>query len=265
VREGVIAPLVRRLPVSHDNMSLDFKAKRFITGMGRPLAERHHLWLGAYGPDEKAALLRPEVLVEAGASGGNTFDALGEHVARSARYDDLSQVLYLDMKMYMENDILVKVDRASMATSLEVRVPLLNAAMLDFATRLPMDMKLRGLTRKYLLRQAVAGRLPREIIDRPKKGFGVPHSKWFRGDLHELLQDQLSEARLKRQGLLQPAHVRGLIDDHMAMRRDNRKPLWSLLVFQLWHERYMEGRRSDNLPEESVSTVGARPRVLQET
>jgi asparagine synthase (glutamine-hydrolysing) len=238
VREGVIAPLVRVLPTSYNNMSLDFRAKRFITGMSRPLAERHHLWLGAYAPAEKRFLLRPEGLDHVGAA--DTFDVLDEHIARCGGYDDLSQVLYLDMKMYLEGDILTKVDRASMGCSLEVRVPLLNKTMLDFATRLPIDLKLRGLTRKYLLRKALAGRLPDAIINRPKKGFGFPVSKWFRGELRGLLLDTLSEERLRRQGLFEPSYVTGLIDDHLAGRRDNRKPLWTLLIFQLWHQQYLE-------------------------
>lgn len=240
LREGIIAPLVQRLPVSHNNLSLDFRAKRFITGTNRPIAERHHLWLGAYSPEEKRQLLLPDALAAVGST--DTFDVLGEHLARCSEYDELSRVLYLDMKMYLEGDILVKVDRASMGCSLEARVPVLNAMVVDLATRLPIDLKLRRFTRKYLLRKAVVGRLPAEIINRPKKGFGIPVSKWFRSELRELLLDLLSEERLQRQGLFDPAYVRRLIDDHLAMRRDNRKPLWSLLVFQLWCEKYLESQ-----------------------
>ncbi|MGH7863219.1 MAG: asparagine synthase-related protein, partial [Candidatus Dormibacteraceae bacterium] len=129
---------------------------------------------------------------------------------------------------------------ASMGCSLEARVPLLNSLLVEHATRLPIDLKLRGMTRKYLLRKALAGRLPRQIIDRPKKGFGIPVSRWLHTELRELMEDLLSEDRLRRQGLFNPAYVRGLIDDHLAKKQDNRKPLWSLLVFQLWHQRYLE-------------------------
>src|SRR5262249_39761578 len=118
VREAVIAQLVQRLPVSYDNMSLDFRAKRFVTGIDRPLAERHHRWLGAYAPEEKASLLRPEVAEQV--ADCDVFAALEEHTLRSADYDDVAKVLYLDSKMYLEGDILVKTDRASMACSLEV-------------------------------------------------------------------------------------------------------------------------------------------------
>lgn len=237
IREGVIAPLVRRLPVSHNNLSLDFRAKKFIQAMGHLLAERHHLWLGAYSPADKQELLQPEILAQIGTT--DTFDALDEHRARCGGYDDISQVLYFDMKMYLEGDILVKVDRASMGCSLEARVPLLNALLLEFATRLPVDLKLRGMTRKYLLRRALAGRLPDEIINRPKKGFGMPVSRWLRQELRELMMDLLAGDRLRGQGIFSPAYVEQLVEDHLALRQDNRKLLWALVVFQLWHDRHL--------------------------
>ena len=233
----LIPAAVQRLPVSHNNLSLDFRAKRFVSAMAHAPAERHQLWLGSFAPAETDQLLTPEAAAEL--DGYDAFDALDEHLASSRSCDDLSQVLYLDMKMYMEGDILTKVDRASMACSLEVRVPLLNLDLLELATHLPVDFKLHGFTRKYILRRALAGRLPREIIQRPKKGFGIPVARWFRGDLKELLLDSLNEDRLRRQGLFQPAYVSGLIDDHLTGRRDNRKPLWTLLMFQLWSDRWM--------------------------
>jgi asparagine synthase (glutamine-hydrolysing) len=232
VRNGLIAPLVRRLPVSDANMSLDFRAKRFILGTDQPLARRHHVWLGADAREALAPDLRN------GSGLKNPFEVLDEHVARAAEYDRLSQVLYLDMKMYLEGDILTKIDRASMACSLEVRVPMLNTCLVELATRLPIDLKLRGLTRKYLLRRALAGRLPPEIIRRPKKGFSFPVARWLRSELRDLVLDLLSERRLRRQGLFDPGCVTRLIEDHFEGRRDNRKALWTLLVFQLWHERF---------------------------
>jgi asparagine synthase (glutamine-hydrolysing) len=150
----------------------------------------------------------------------------------------MNRILYLDMKLYMESDILVKVDRASMANSLEVRVPLLNKVMMDYVNTLPFDLKLKGFTRKYIFRQAMRGKLPDEIIDRPKKGFGMPIAKWLRGELKGLMMEMLSDNRLRESGVFEPAYVARLVDDHLAMRSDNRKQLWSLLVFQMWYERY---------------------------
>jgi asparagine synthase (glutamine-hydrolysing) len=237
VRERAIAPAVRRLPVSHTNLSLDFRAKRFIQAADLPLAVRHYQWLAPCSASERLELLRSDVLRAIGEH--QAFDVLDEHVAQSATYDDASKVLYLDMKMYLESDILAKVDRASMACSLEVRVPFLNALMLDYATHLPIELKLRGMTRKYLLRKSVAGRLPQQIIDRPKKGFGLPVSKWLCTDLRGLLLDMLSADRLRSQGIFDDAYVTRLVGEHFNKTRDNRLVLWTLLVFQLWHERYL--------------------------
>jgi asparagine synthase (glutamine-hydrolysing) len=237
LRDRLIPGLANRLPVSRRNLSLDFKAKRFVAAATHPPAERHHAWMGAFPPSAKPALLTPAVSEALGDAA--TFDALEEHVAAARSFDETSRILYLDMKMYLEGDILAKVDRASMGCSLEVRVPLLNADLVELATHLPADLKLRRLTRKYLLRKAVAGKLPESIINRPKKGFGIPVAPWLRRELRSLMQDALSEDRLRRQGLFEPAYVSTLVEDHQRGRRDNRKLLWTLLMFQLWHERWL--------------------------
>jgi asparagine synthase (glutamine-hydrolysing) len=232
VRDRLITRFVERMPVSYDNLSLGFRAKRFVTGTRYPPAERHHAWLGAFEPAEQQRLL-------AGACDSKAFEALDEHTARSATYDALSQILYLDMKMYLEGDILPKVDRASMACSLEVRVPLLNPILLDFGPRLPIDLKLRGFTRKYLLRQALAGKLPEEIVRRSKKGFGIPLARWLRTELRPLMLDTLSYQSLRSQGIFNADYVESLVTTHLRGQRDNRKLLWPLIVFQLWHSRYL--------------------------
>jgi asparagine synthase (glutamine-hydrolysing) len=152
----------------------------------------------------------------------------------------LNQILYLDIKLYMEGDILFKVDRASMSCSLETRVPLLNHSLVEFVLGLPLHMKLRGLNTKYLLKRSMRSLLPREIIHRPKKGFNIPVARWISDELRELVLDLLSEERLRRQGLFEFAYVHRLLDEHFTRQRDNRKPLWTLLAFQLWYERYIE-------------------------
>jgi asparagine synthase (glutamine-hydrolysing) len=144
----------------------------------------------------------------------------------------------MDMRLYLENDILVKLDRASMMASLEGRVPLLNRDFVDYATRLPLNLKLRGLRSKYVFKRALRGILPAHILDRPKKGFGIPIAHWFRGPLKEQMLSALSPERLRGDGFFEPAAVAGLIDDHLSGRRDNRKQLWTLFAFQLWHEGY---------------------------
>src|SRR5579864_8246803 len=232
VRRGLVEPVVRRLPVSRDNLSFDFRAKRFVAGARHPVAERHQRWMGSFAPEERVAVLSREVRSEVSRGGG--VGVSGE----DGEGDPLNRVLLLDMRLYLENDILVKLDRASMMASLEGRVPLLNNDLVAYALRLPLDMKLRGLRSKFLLKRALRGLLPERILNRPKKGFGIPVAEWFRGPLQAQMLEVLSEERMARQGIFEPGPVRGLIEEHLEGRRDNRKQLWTLFAFQLWHEGY---------------------------
>jgi len=171
---------------------------------------------------------------------GDTYARAYEHGRACDAKLPLNRILYDDMMLYLESDILVKVDRASMAASLEVRVPFLNRRMADFATSLPLELKLKRLQGKYLLRRAMAGILPKTILRRSKQGFAMPVAHWLSSELRDLVLDALSAERLQRQGLFEPAYVTRLLGDHFGKVRDNRKLLWTLLVFQLWHARYME-------------------------
>ena len=136
----------------------------------------------------------------------------------------------------MLDDILVKVDRCSMLHSLEVRAPFLDRDVAEFAARLPVRHKLRGFRRKYLLKKAFADLLPKDILHRNKRGFQIPVAAWLRGRMRPLMEDLLSEARLREQGIFNPVAVRALMDEHVSGRADLRKPLWTLLVFQLWQQ-----------------------------
>ena len=236
VRAYGVQRVLPHLPVSFDYFSREFKIRRFMAGRGVPLEARHHRWMGSFFDEEKALLFQDQVQ-----------SVLGDTYATAYRHSDecdarlpLNKILYNDMKMYLEGDILFKVDRASMAASLEVRVPFLNRRIVDFATKLPLSLKLHRLTGKYLLKRAMAGRLPAEILTRPKQGFAMPVAQWLASELKELTVDMLSPARLARQGLFRPEYVEGLMRDHFARTRDNRKLLWTLLSFQLWHARYLE-------------------------
>jgi asparagine synthase (glutamine-hydrolysing) len=240
VRANVMPKLLPRLPVSFEHFSRDFKVRRFLSGRGVPLEARHHRWMGSFLAEDKARLFQPwvsPVLTDA-------YAVAYQHGRECDARLPLNRILYDDMKLYLEGNVLFKVDRASMAASLEVRVPFLNRAVVEFAMTLPLELKLRRLTGKYLLKRAMADRLPREIVRRRKHGFAMPVAYWLTAELHELTRDLLAPDRLQRQGLFDPAFVNGLIDDHIARRRDNRKPLWTLLMFQLWHAKYMEGPRS---------------------
>jgi asparagine synthase (glutamine-hydrolysing) len=226
LRKGLVEPVVRRLPVSRGNLSFDFRAKRFVSGAAYPTAERHQRWMGSFDWAERTALLGR--------------DAQSQH-GEVADGNPLNQVLILDMRLYLENDILVKLDRASMMASLEGRVPLLNNDFVEYATHLPLNMKLRGLRSKFLLKRALRGILPDSILNRPKKGFGIPVAHWFRGPLKEQMLSALSPERIAREGFFDPGGVKRLIDDHLDGRRDNRKQLWTLFAFEMWHDGYLKG------------------------
>ena len=236
LRERVVEPVVRRLPVSRDNLSFDFRAKRFVAGAAHPVADRHARWMGSFGPEERAAVLSADVRA-------SLSEAVPEAVVDGADVvDPLNEVLLMDMRLYLENDILVKLDRASMMASLEGRVPLLNNDFVEYATSLPLDLKLRGLKPKFLFKRALRGILPDRILDRRKKGFGIPVANWFRGPLKEQLLSVLSPERLRHEGYFDPAAVARLIDDHMSGRHDNRKQLWTLFAFEQWHDGYAARR-----------------------
>ncbi len=236
LREGLVEPVVRRLPVSRDNLSFDFRAKRFVGGALYPVAERHQRWMGSFAAGERVAVLSPEVRDDLARSG--RADPAAAVLDGAGLRDPLNQVLLMDMRMYLENDILVKLDRASMMASLEGRVPLLNNDFVEYATRLPLNLKLRGMRSKFLLKRALRGLLPDSILNRPKKGFGIPVAHWFRGPLREQMLSVLSPDRLAREGFFDPSAVGVLTRDHLDGRRDNRKQLWTLFAYGQWYEGY---------------------------
>src|SRR5438876_2249387 len=240
LRDSVVPALVRRLPVSSNNISLDFKARRFVSGAGLPLGERHARWLGSFSPAQRAELLTSGVQEAIRKTAAP--DPVAEHLAAHALADPINQVLYLDMKLYLENEILAKVDRASMMASLEARVPLLNVNLVEYVTALPVDLKLRRLRSKYLLRYALKGLLPRSILERPKKGFGIPVAHWVRGPLKEHVLDAFAPQRIAREGFFDPAAIRNLLDDHLSLRTDNRKPIWTLFAFEAWYQHHLANR-----------------------
>jgi asparagine synthase (glutamine-hydrolysing) len=234
LRASVLPKLIDRLPVSKDNISLDFKAKRFMAGRGVPVASRHHRWLGSFTPKEKQELFAPELRLE----DLDSYEVAYAHQSACDAAETVNQLLYMDTKLYLEGDILTKVDRASMANSLEVRVPFLNHSLTEYLSEVPHELKLRRLTTKYLLKKAMKKVLPDEIVRRPKKGFNAPVGYWINTSLEELVRDQLAEEKIRREGYFQPEYVTRLLKEHAEGTHDHRKLIWTLLVFELWHERY---------------------------
>jgi asparagine synthase (glutamine-hydrolysing) len=162
---------------------------------------------------------------------------LAGHVRTGARLDSL---LYLDSKTYLPGDILTKVDRMTMAVSLEARAPLLDHKLIEAVTRIPAASKLRGGTTKHILRETVRGLVPDEILDRPKMGFGVPIEQWITAELRGRIHETLTEARTRQRGYFDPAYVRLLLEEHERGRRDHSAPLWALWMLERWHRTFMD-------------------------
>ncbi len=224
------------IPKSSGYMSLDFRVKTFLGGLPHRAQHRHQAWIGAFTPDSIHGLLRPEWR----AQGDPVADVYGpiERFAAECRETGLDWALRYYLSLYMKDDILVKVDRASMATSLEVRAPFLDTALAEFVLRLPWTFKVRGWSRKWLLKRALRGWVPEKILFRQKHGFSVPVAAWLRGELRPLVEDLLSESSLREAGIFEPDRVRALVAEHVDGRADHRKRLWALLMFELWRRRW---------------------------
>ena len=228
------------MPVSSNAVPKGLFLRRFLTHAEKSPAVRHHTWFGMFSPVELDQLFAPEW---AGPHPPSSviFNPL-PRVLEGARFDEvLAEMLYLDFRMYLEDNLLVKVDRASMACSLEMRTPFLDHRLIEFAAGLPTNLKMRGFKQKYILKKAVEKWLPHKIVYRQKRGFTVPIASWIRDELRPLVDETLEEGKLKRQGLFNGAYVLQLLREHSAGRADHRKTLWTLLCFQLWYDRWGTG------------------------
>ena len=235
LHEKVIQPLAELLPVSRENFSLDFKVKRFLRGANLKPGVRDQVWLGSFTPAEQRLLL------DGAAAEIDNYEDVAETERNSPGSNLIDRLTYLYCKFYLQDGILTKVDRASMACALEVRAPFLDYTFVEFACAMPWTLKLRGLKTKHILKRAMRDKLPADILGRSKKGFGIPIAKWFRSDLKPLVQDTFSEPRIRQQGIFKPEAITRLLDEHLRGTRDNRKQLWTLFMFQLWHESYLGG------------------------
>jgi len=236
IRSRMIEPFVRRLPVSTKNLSFEYRAKRFVKSAKYETITRHHSWFGSFSIDDQRPLLTEDVLLK---THGDIYSGPRNMLDICDAISEIEQMQYLDMNFYMAEDILTKVDRASMAVSLETRAPFLDPRIGQFAASLPLDYKLRGQKGKYILKRSVEGLLPKGILTRSKKGFGIPIAEWLKGRLNPLMHDMLSPERLKGQGLFEAAHVQTLMAEHEKGIASHHKQLWTLLVFQLWYDNFL--------------------------
>src|SRR3989344_181397 len=238
LRRYIIEPILRLLPVSHSNMSFDFKAKKFISGFYGEQRYRNQRWLGAFDVIERKKLMRPAVCE--GIEDLKVFEDIDTYLGSFKDSDSYHQLGLTYQRTYMMDQILVKVDRASMMNSLEVRAPFLDTRVVEFANSLPTNLKLHCFTTKHVLKKLREPRLPKGIASRKKKGFGVPIGAWLQGPLKLLTTELFSNELLNRQGLFDSGYVHQLLDNHFSGRKDNRKQIWTLLVFQMWWSRWMQ-------------------------
>jgi asparagine synthase (glutamine-hydrolysing) len=226
-------PLVEALPSSSRKASLDYKAKRFVRAAHLPPLERHHGWKEIFSADVRAELTGRR-------SAFDPVDVYRARYAETAGAPQLARLQDVDFGVYLVDDLLVKTDRASMAHSLEARVPFLDPVVTTLAFALPTRLKVRGLAKKVLLRKAVEPLVPSEVVHGRKRGFSIPAAAWLRGELEPFARATLAADNLQRQGFFQPEPVAHLLDEHVAGREDWSRQLWGLLAFTLWYERHVE-------------------------
>ena len=226
-------PFVERLPTSTAKASFDYRAKRFVRAAHLPPLERHHGWKEVFSPAARAELTGRS-------SSFDPVDLLRSRYEETAGAEELARLQDVDLGVYLVDDLLVKTDRASMAHSLEARVPYLDTVVTNLALALPRRYKIRGFAKKVLLRKAAEPLLPREIVHGRKRGFSIPAAAWLRGELEPFARATLSTETLERQGYFRPEVVHRLLDCHVAGGEDLSRQLWGLLTFTLWHERHVE-------------------------
>ena len=216
------------------------RGRNFLRHVARDPRGRYLDSVTFYHADERAAMLSPDLVAslrgwDAEAHFGAPFDRL-RHLPLAA------QMMAFDFETYLPEDCLTKVDRMSMAHSIESRVPLLDHQVVEFAASLPASMKIQGDRRKHLLKQLAFRLVPRELLDRPKQGFGVPIGHWFRGSLREVFGDVLGGASTRQRGYFDAPFVDRILQEHLSGKRDHALRLWQLLVFELWHRQYVDAR-----------------------
>jgi len=231
LRHNVMQPLSRGLPhnawgrnylhqVSNDPLDRYIEDISIFTKLNKPLLYTSD-FRRQLGKTEAAALFR-------------------EHASRIGSKDPLDALLYLDSKTYLPGDILTKVDRMSMAVSLEARVPLLDHKLVEFVTSIPASLKMKGSETKHIFKLAVRDIVPAEILNRPKQGFGVPITEWINNQLRERIRDTFADQRSRQRGYIEPGYVDVLLNEHERGRRDHSWALWALLMLELWQRRFVD-------------------------
>jgi asparagine synthase (glutamine-hydrolysing) len=238
LRKKVLPLLMDLIPPQRVKKGLVNKAKRFVEGSSYPTSLQHTRWMLFMTQEDKHQLYQP---AWADLRNGNEPTALLEDYFKAAyQWNYLSQQQYVDIKTYLVDNILTKVDRMSMAVSLEARVPLLDHRIVEFALNLPAHMKLERGRTKIILRKVMKEVLPQNVLTKPKQGFSIPLKHWLRGPLRPLMMDLLSPSCILRRGYFEPHTVSRWVDEHLEGRANHSHRLWALLMFELWQQKNLD-------------------------
>lgn len=234
----------------HRQLPRSFRGRGLIYNLSLPARERYVDMISFLPGFERDTPLLTRAFRENAKSGEDPQEIMFRHFERAKADDDLSRIQYLDTKTYLAEDILTKVDRMSMATSLEVRSPFLDHLLVEWASGLTPEWKLRGNQQKFILRK-LAGRVgvPASILSLPKRGFAVPLVHWMRNEMKEFILTTLTEPRTLQRGYLDPIGVNVLLSEHFSLRRDHSDTIWRLLMFELWHRNYLAAVISPNVSD----------------
>ncbi len=235
VRENVILPFINMLPPTEKKKGLINKAKHFVGGTSMPDKYAHFRWMVFLRPEENSCIFSDEI--SGGIDAESAFSFIPEYLNEN-RLSGINKSMYLDIKSYLVDNILVKVDRMSMATSLEARVPFLDHRVVEFALSIPHHLKIKNFKTKYILKKMNERSLPDNVINKPKQGFSIPMKNWLKGPVKPMMTDMLSYNRIKEQGIFNPDYIKRLIQEHLENKCNHSHKLWSLILFQLWKDRF---------------------------
>ncbi|MCX6558008.1 MAG: asparagine synthase C-terminal domain-containing protein, partial [Candidatus Aminicenantes bacterium] len=237
----LIGKSMRLVPPSALKKGLINRSKRFAEGLGNAAVNRHFRWMLFLTALQKSRLYTSAFQKESFFLELSEREPFASFFKRSSKFSGINQDLYLDLKTYLADDIMVKVDRMTMAASLEARAPLLDYKLVEFAFSLPADWKVRNGTGKWFFKKAMEGILDRKILYRQKQGFSIPIKNWLKNELRELMLETLSEGRINAMGLFNARTVQTMIQEHLQNRENHSHRLWALMQFHLWYDHYGKG------------------------
>lgn len=240
IKNDLMKKVFGSIPPSSKKKGLINRSKRFIEGTRLPKSLRHARWMSFLQPAEKNVLYADSMkrnLVK-----GDPYKFIYHYFNEAAfnnSHDELNQQLYVDLKTYLVDNILVKVDRMSMAASLEARVPFLDYRFIELISCIPGDLKLKGIKTKWILKQSMLDILPKKILFRGKEGFSIPIKNWLQNELKPMMTDVLSPDRIKREGYFNPEYIERLKNEHLKGIENHSHRIWALMMFEMWQDRFL--------------------------